>query len=111
MLPKNHRLNLAKGFRTLKRDTTALQTPFFTILYRLQDPQAEAKIGFVVSNKIGKAVSRNRARRLLREVVQNNLAKLPSGLEMVIVAKQGSPGATYEKIELDFNKVLPKLGV
>lgn len=111
MLPKNHRLNLAHSFRSLKRDSRAIQTPFFTILYRVNQTQEQAKIGFVVSNKIGKAVERNRARRLLREVVQNNLEKVPKGLEMVLVAKQGAPGSNYEKIELDFNKILPRLAV
>ena len=109
MLPKNNRLNLAREFRHLKRDGRALPTPFFTLLYRFSPQQSVVKVGFIVSNKVGGAVVRGRIKRLLREVVHQKLPALPTGLEMVLIAKTQKDKWDYEKLLAEFNKILPKI--
>jgi ribonuclease P protein component len=111
VLPRDQRLNLAKEFRHLKKEARSLQSRYFTLLYRPSREMGSSKAGFVVSNRIGKAAQRNKLRRLFREVVQNNWAKLPKSVELVLIARNYPSQVSYEDINIEFNKLLPKISV
>jgi ribonuclease P protein component len=69
------------------------------------------RIGITVTNKLGKAVRRNRVRRRLREIYRLNEDKLARGMDMVVVARMRSRGVTYAELESDFLRACRKLGV
>ncbi len=51
-------------------------------------PADEApRLGLSVSRKVGGAVDRNRVKRLLREAFDAELAAIPRGLDIVVVAR------------------------
>ncbi|MFN3706038.1 MAG: ribonuclease P protein component [Thermoflexales bacterium] len=50
------------------------------------DQHAPTRVGFVTARKVGGAVQRNRARRLLREAVRALSAGLPNGWDLVLIA-------------------------
>lgn len=107
MLAKENRLNLARDFRRFKERGRSLETPYFRLTYL---PAETPRFGFVVTNRIGKAVERNRARRLMREVVRSKLATLPP-MEAVLIARGKIVTANYEDIESSFNQVLSKVSL
>jgi ribonuclease P protein component len=81
-------------------------TPGFTLQARERRDESPAiRLGFTCSKKIGNAVTRNRAKRRLREVARRVIpqAGLP-GWDYVLV---GRPGATVER---DFALMLDDLG-
>lgn len=53
------------------------------------------RFGFTVSSKVGKAVTRNRVKRLLREVVRRARLQFPQELDVVFVAKRSAAEATF----------------
>ena len=66
-----------------KHSSKIWHTPYFVLFYQKNDVE---KVGFVASKKIGNAVHRNRAKRLLRAHFIENIDLLSSG-SYVLVAK------------------------
>lgn len=48
---------------------------------------APTRIGYIASKSLGKAVQRNRARRLMREATRNLEDSIPSSWDMVLIAQ------------------------
>ena len=51
------------------------------------DAAAEPRLGLSVSRRVGGAVERNQVKRLLREAFEREAERLPSGHDVVIVAR------------------------
>jgi ribonuclease P protein component len=64
------------------------------------------KLGVVTSKKIGGAVERSRARRLLRESFRLHQHELAEPVELVLVARNSIAGKSLAGVEKDFLAVL-----
>jgi ribonuclease P protein component len=69
------------------------------------------RLGVVTSGKIGNAVVRNRARRLLREAFRRHQHDLTQPLDLVLVARASIVGKGFAEVEKDFLTILRKAGV
>ncbi len=69
--------------------------------------QAEARLGMVVSRKVGTAVKRNAVKRWIREWFRR--ADLPRGLDLVVIAKRGAAERGHRAVIEDLSGILPRL--
>ncbi len=69
--------------------------------HKLADGSAP-KLGVVTSKKIGGAVQRNRARRLLRESFRQHQHEFAEPVELVLVARNSIAGRSFAEVEKDF---------
>ena len=74
--------------------------------------EANLRVGFTVSRKVGNAVARNRARRRLRAVARDTLAgQAKHGHDYVLIGRKGTLSRPYDALCGDLQDALAKLGV
>jgi ribonuclease P protein component len=64
------------------------------------------RLGVVTSKKIGNAVARSRARRLLRETFRLHQHDFKHPLDLVLVARPSITGKKFAQVEVDFLRAL-----
>ena len=66
------------------------------------------RLGVVTSKKIGDAVARSRARRLLRESFRQHQHEFAEPVEIVLVARNSIAGKKFADVEKDFLAALKR---
>jgi ribonuclease P protein component len=69
-----------------------------------------ARCGVITSRKAGGAVERVRVRRRLRELFRLHRALLPSGLWLVVVARQAAATATFSSLAEEWRALARRAG-
>lgn len=69
----------------------------FCVVYRMPVAKLATRIGFVTGKKVGGAVERNRARRLMKEVYRLNQHAIREGYAIVVVGRARMASATYDQ--------------
>jgi len=106
MLPKKYRLNLNR--QRFFRGEVEYSSPFFKILKKSSSDEGP-KIGFIISGKVGKAVTRNKIRRLLSQSIINNIDRIQKNSLVILIAFPKISGISAERIEEEVSKGLAKI--
>ena len=75
-------------------------------LFRLPNGLVQGRLGIAATRKLGGAVVRNRAKRLIREVFRRN--KLAPGFDIVIVPRRELLEASLDALESEFRNTLER---
>ncbi len=105
---KSERLRRRRDFLTVYAEGKRYSSRLFTIFARATD-QPWSRLGITVSRRIGKAVCRNRVKRLIREVFRKNKGRLPCSLDLVVNAKEALRAADYWTVEAEFLRFVERV--
>ncbi len=83
----------------------------YLVLYYQKNKLGKNILGITVTKKLGKAVQRNRVRRLIRECYRLRENEMNIGYNLVLVARNRAVGADFEKIGRDLSYLLKKSGI
>lgn len=82
------------------------------VLQALPRNDAETRLGFTATKKIGNAVARNRAKRRLRAAARLHLgAAPPAGYDLVLIARDATGQCPFPSLLADLEAALRKAGV
>ena len=88
---QNRRLRRHSEFARAQRSGRRVGTAHFTLLVAAQPPPPRpARLGVVVTRKLGTAVRRNRIKRVCRECFRTWPDLLPEGVDLVVIARAGA---------------------
>ena len=71
----------------------------YLVMYVRENQSGGNRLGISVSKKVGNSVVRHRLTRLIRESYRLNETLFEKGLDIVVVARTGAKGRSYQEIE------------
>jgi len=78
------------------------------VLNAAPSKESIVRCGFIAGKKVGGAVERNRARRLMREAVRARLTFINPGWDLVWIGRAGIDKANCAKVMDDVNAILTR---
>ncbi|MGB3955965.1 MAG: ribonuclease P protein component [Brooklawnia sp.] len=118
MLPAPFRMRSSRQFEATVRDGSRAGRPT-VVVHASRSPATRpdadrVQVGFVVSRKVGNAVTRNRVKRRLRHLAAAQLAQTPGGVCVVVRALPAAatePGRVPDDVAAAWQASLARLGV
>jgi len=72
----------------------------------MPNPDLSRRIGFSAGKRLGGAVVRNRCKRRLRECCRLHLNEIPTGVDLIVVARRAMVSAKWDSIVASFTDAL-----
>ncbi len=102
------RIKQGRDFRRTRQGGERLVSGCLIANWRRLPAQASSRLGVITASRIGGAVVRNRARRLMRESFRLHQHDLAAPVDLVLVARQSIAGKGFAGVERDFLAALRK---
>ena len=96
------RIKRGRDFVRLRQAGERLATGCLIANWQRLSADAGSRLGVITSRKIGGAVVRNRARRLLRETFRLHQHDLAGPVDLVLVARPSIAGRGFAEVERDY---------
>jgi ribonuclease P protein component len=107
--PKAARLRRRAEFVTLQRSGQRWHSRSFVVIWR-PSPTGCTRLGVTVSRRVGKAVVRNRVKRLVREVFRIDGRDLSPAQDILVIARAGAHKLQYAQVASELGRVFRSPG-
>lgn len=113
MLPSSHRLRHSDDIARVRQGGRRWQHPFLVLYVDVQpqDSLSVSRFAFVAGRHIGRATTRNRVKRRLREIVRRHLDTIEPGHDCLVVARPALVTAEYAELERIVLTLLTRAGL
>ncbi|MEW6188991.1 MAG: ribonuclease P protein component [Actinomycetota bacterium] len=92
-------LSSIRDLKRIYKHGSKVSNRYLTIKFLKKENCGGNRIAFFVGGKIGKAVARNRLKRLLREAYRANEEKFKKCYDLIVIARQPLKEKTFEEVE------------
>jgi ribonuclease P protein component len=98
MLKKQYRLRNSAQIAHVRRRGRSWHNPWFVLIVQPNDRQ-ESRFAFSVSRRLGKAVVRNRVKRVMRDCVRRRLSTIHGGWDVLLIARAPAQAASFAQVD------------
>ena len=95
----------------MKANGFVVRNPYFTLLIKRVPDHDSSRIGIVVGRRVGKAVTRNRLKRIFRELVRGSYSNMARGYHCVVYPKVKVLEVKYQEVGKTWNGTLARVGL
>ncbi|MCS1352697.1 ribonuclease P protein component [Mechercharimyces sp. CAU 1602] len=106
-----YRLKRRNDFRKVFRTGSSVANRQFVVYRAKRSEVGTIRVGISVSRKVGNAVTRNRIKRLVKEVVRDWAPDLPKNTDIVIIARNPAASMDYKEVQASLRHVFRKAGM
>ncbi|GJL62814.1 MAG: hypothetical protein NPIRA04_14680 [Nitrospirales bacterium] len=99
-----------QDYNQVKRVGQRVQDPLFNLMF-CESRHPQSRVGIVVGRRFGKAVLRNRAKRIFRELVRAIQDDLVKGYDIVIFPKSPVLQKKIQIVQKNWKVALHRIGV
>jgi len=110
-LPRARRIKQGRDFARARTQGKRVVSRCLIANWLALPAGAPARLGVITGRRIGAAVARSRARRLLREAFRLNQLRLARPLDLVLVARPPINGKSFAEVEKDFLAAMQRVGL
>ncbi|PKM88287.1 MAG: ribonuclease P protein component [Firmicutes bacterium HGW-Firmicutes-12] len=111
MLKRRFRLKNKHEFKKTYQNGKTVANSYL-VLYLIENKEIDdSKVAFAVGKRIGKAVVRNKIKRILREVYRKNMQAVKKNHYLIFIARAKIKGISYVNIEKSMLALLNKTGL
>ena len=97
-MKRQYRLRDSRSFARVRKEGRCRRTSDL-VMCCLDNDLPHCRFGFVVSKRVGNAVTRNRVKRRLRAIFANNLTHMKSGFDIVIICRPSAAAMAFRGLE------------
>ena len=105
--PRAVRLQAQRDFDRVYRDGQHAADATLVVL-GVPNGLGQSRLGLAVSRKVGKAVTRNRWKRLIREAFRTQRRQMPAGFDWVVRPRRGAV-PEFGAIDKSLRHLLPRI--
>jgi ribonuclease P protein component len=105
------RIKRGRDFARARQEGGRLAIGCLIANWRRLELRTCSRLGVISTRKLGGAVIRNRARRLLRESYRLHQQELAQPIDLVLVARPSIVGKSFGDVEKDFLTTMRKAGL
>jgi ribonuclease P protein component len=109
--PASARLREGREFLAVRAEGRMAQGRWLRMTALRQAGEQSPRLGLITSRRVGGAVQRNLVRRRLREIFRKSREQLSADLWLVIVAKTGAAGASFQEIREEWLRLAKRLSI
>ncbi len=107
-LPRSRRIKQGRDFSRLRLEGRRVVQGCLILNWASASTPDNSRLGVITGRKIGNAVVRSRARRLLREAYRLHQRELNRPVDLVLVARASIAASAFAMVERDFLGALRK---
>ncbi|MBE9523887.1 MAG: ribonuclease P protein component [Chloroflexi bacterium] len=109
-MKRKFRLTSATDFKRVRRSGNSYAHPLIVLICSPNMLEI-SRFGISAGRSVGNAISRNKAKRQLREIIRPLVSSITIGWDIVFLARRPLSTATYSELETAVQQMLHKVGL